>query len=78
MKRLMVMFTAALAASILFADPATTNAPPKVEKTAHEIAVDRNRKMAKKLRKKHKRENRKLKREKRDALKPKYRPHPSR
>jgi hypothetical protein len=78
MKRLMVMVTAALAAFVLFADPATTNAPPKVEKSKHEIAVERNRKMAKKLRKKHKRENRKLKREKRDALTPQYRPHPNR
>lgn len=48
------------------------------EQIAHERAVERNRKTAKKLKAQHKRAHKlkSLKRDKRDVLKPKYRPHP--
>lgn len=48
------------------------------EQIAHEDAVARNRKAAKKLKAQHRRElkRKSLKRDKRDVLKPKYRPHP--
>lgn len=48
------------------------------EQIAHERAVERNRKTAKKLKAQHRREhNRKrLKRDKRDILKPRFKPRP--
>lgn len=63
-------------AGIVVAQEVKTTKTP--EQTAHERAVERNRKTAKKLKAQHRRElkRKSLKRDKRDVLKPKYRPHP--
>lgn len=63
-------------AGIVVAQEVKTTKTP--EQTAHERAVERNRKTAKKLKAQHRRElkRKSLKRDKRDVLKPKYHPHP--
>lgn len=63
-------------AGIVVAQEVKTTKTP--EQTAHERAVERNRKAAKKFKAQHRRElkRKSLKSDKRDVLKPKYRPHP--
>lgn len=63
-------------AGIVVAQEVKTTKTP--EQIAHERAVERNRKTAKKLKAQHRRElkRKSLKRDKSDILKPRFRPHP--